>query len=170
MQALTLPAERLHPTKNDIPETKRAELVALLNQRLADAVDLQSQAKAAHWNVKGPGFIALHKLFDEIHGSVSEYVDLIAERAVQLGGIAEGTVRIAARRSELREYPLDIASDKDHVTAFSSALAAFSSRIRQAVDEAQRLGDAGTTDLFTEISRGADKALWFVEAHAQTAR
>lgn len=167
MKAVSLRGERLYPTHNDIPETRRSEIVALLNQRLADAVDLQTQAKAAHWNVKGPGFIALHKLFDEIHGSVTDYVDLIAERAVQLGGIAEGTARIAARRSELKEYPLDIAADRDHVKALSAALAAFGARVRLAIGEADTLGDAGTADLFTEISRGIDKSLWFVEAHSQ---
>ena len=167
MKALPLPAEGLFPTRNDIPETRRAELVILLNQRLADAVDLQGQAKAAHWNVKGPGFIALHKLFDEVHASVTGYVDEIAERAVQLGGVAEGTVRIAARRSELKEYPLDIASDRKHAEALAGALAAFGARVRVAIGEADALGDPGTADLFTGISRGVDKALWFVEAHLQ---
>ena len=86
-------ASRLYPTKNDLPEAARREAVELLNQRLADCIDLQTQCKQAHWNVKGPTFIALHKLFDEINEDVEEYVDLIAERVVQLGGIAEGTVR-----------------------------------------------------------------------------
>jgi starvation-inducible DNA-binding protein len=167
MKALPLAAEGLFPTRHDIPEPRRAELVMLLNQRLADAVDLQSQAKAAHWNVKGPGFIALHKLFDEVHASVTEYVDEIAERAVQLGGIAEGTVRVAARRSELKEYPFDIVTDRQHAEALSGALAAFGARIRVAIGEADALGDAGTADLFTGISRSVDKALWFVEAHLQ---
>lgn len=167
MKAVPLPIERLYPTRNDIPGTRRSKLVALLNRSLADAVDLQTQTKAAHWNVKGAGFIALHKLFDEIHTSVAEYVDAIAERAVQLGGIAEGTVRVAARRSELQEYPLDIAADRQHVEALAAVLAAFGARVRAAIGDADALGDPGTADLFTEISRGVDKALWFVEAHIQ---
>ena len=130
MKAVPIHKEHLFATRNDIPERVRAQIVELLNRRLADAVDLQAQTKAAHWNVKGPGFIALHKLFDEIHGGVSEYVDLIAERAVQLGGVAEGTVRIVARRSELEEYPLDVAADRQHAKALSGALAAFGARAR----------------------------------------
>jgi starvation-inducible DNA-binding protein len=139
-----------------------------LIQHLAVAVVLQTQAKTAHWNVKGPGFIALHKLFDDVHASVAEYVDLIAERAVQLGGVAEGTARIVARRSDLEEYPGGIAAGSRHVEALSAALAAFGSGIRRSIAEADGLGDAGTADLFTEISRGIDKWLWFVEAHVQT--
>jgi len=87
-------ATAAYPTKNDLPEAARGEAVALLNQRLADCIDLQTQCKQAHWNVKGPTFIALHKLFDEINEDVEGYVDLIAERVVQLGGIAEGTVGV----------------------------------------------------------------------------
>ena len=87
---------QLYETENDIPLKQRVELIPLMNQRLADAVDLQLQMKQAHWNVKGPHFIGLHELFDKIDEAVEEYVDSIAERIVQLGGIAEGTVRVAA--------------------------------------------------------------------------
>lgn len=167
MQPATINAELLYPTKNNLPETVRPQLVALLNQLLADAVDLQTQTKAAHWNVKGPNFIALHELFDEVHASVAEYVDMLAERAVQLGGVAEGTVRIVARRSDLEDYPAGIADGERHVEALSTALAAFGAGIRRAIGEADGLGDAGTADLFTEVSRGVDKWLWFVEAHLQ---
>src|SRR3954468_12828338 len=92
-------------TKNDLPETTRAKVIELLNARLADAIDLQTQTKQAHWNVKGPNFIALHEMFDKINEDVEDYVDDLAERAVQLGGVAEGTARMAARRSTLSEYP-----------------------------------------------------------------
>src|SRR5689334_18673029 len=95
----------MYPTRNDLPEAARTKLVDLLNARLADAVDLQTQCKQAHWNVKGPSFIALHELFDKVNGEVEDYVDLIAERAVQLGGTAKGTARQAALRSSLPEYP-----------------------------------------------------------------
>ena len=168
MKAVPIHKEHLFATRNDIPERARAQIIDLLNRRLADAIDLQTQAKAAHWNVRGPGFIALHKLFDEVHGGISEYVDLIAERAVQLGGVAEGTARIVARRSELEEYPPDIAAEKQHVRALSGALAAFGSRARRAIDEADEIDDRVTADIFTEISRGIDKWLWFVEAHLPT--
>lgn len=154
-------------TVNDLPKAGRIELTRLLNQRLAEAVDLQSQAKQAHWNVKGPHFIGLHKLFDEVYEEVSEYVDLIAERTAQLGGVAEGTVRVSAARSRLEEYPLDIADGSAHVQALSKALGAFGHEVRTAIDEADELDDAGTDDLFTEVSRGIDKLSWMVEAHLQ---
>ena len=156
-----------YETLNDLPKASRAQVVELLNQRLADAVDLQSQVKQAHWNVKGPHFIALHELFDDVYEAVSEYVDLIAERAVQLGGIAEGTVRVAAERSRLDEYPLAISDGESHVTALSRALAEFGREARLAIEEADGFDDADTADIFTEVSRGIDKWLWFVEAHLQ---
>ncbi|SPE59663.1 DNA protection during starvation protein [Verrucomicrobia bacterium] len=159
-----------YETLNDLPKAARSELIALMNQRLADATDLQTQMKQAHWNVKGPNFIALHKLFDEIYEDVGEYVDLIAERIAQLGGIAEGTVRLAAARSRLSEYPHEIADGSAHVEAVSKALAAFGEEARRSIDEATELNDADTADIFTEISRGTDKWLWFVEAHGQASR
>jgi starvation-inducible DNA-binding protein len=154
-------------TKNDLPEPTRVKVIELLNARLADCKDLQTQTKQAHWNVKGPNFIGLHELFDKINEEVDEYVDEIAERAVQLGGVAEGTARVVAKRSTLPEYPLNIADGHSHVEALSSALAAFGKAARKAINEANDLGDLDTADLFTEVSRGIDKWLWFVEAHLQ---
>ena len=158
---------RLFPTKNDLPEATRAWVADLLNKRLADCIDLQTQCKQAHWNVKGPTFIALHKLFDEINADVEAYVDLLAERVVQLGGTAEGTARMVAERTTLDEYPQAVASGEAHVDALSSALAAFGSGTRKAIDQVDQLEDADTVDILTEISRGTDKWLWFVEAHQQ---
>jgi starvation-inducible DNA-binding protein len=163
-------APQMYETENDIPQPRRVELNALMNQRLADAVDLQMQMKQAHWNVKGPHFIGLHELFDQIDEAVEGYVDLIAERIVQLGGIAEGTVRVAAEQSRLEEYPLDIADGHAHVEAVSKALSTFGRETRNTIDQADDLDDAGTADMFTEISRGIDKWLWFVEAHSQATR
>ncbi len=158
---------RLFPTKNDLPEATRARVADLLNKRLADCIDLQTQCKQAHWNVKGPTFIALHKLFDDINEDVEAYVDLLAERVVQLGGTAEGTARMVAQRTTLDEYPQTLASGEGHVDALSSALAAFGSGTRKAIDQVDQLEDADTVDILTEISRGIDKWLWFVEAHQQ---
>ena len=166
----TMDASKMYETENDISPDRRSELNALMNQRLADAVDLQMQMKQAHWNVKGPHFIGLHELFDKIDEAVEGYVDLIAERIVQLGGIAEGTVRVAAERSRLEEYPLDIADGQAHVEAVSKALSTFGHEARKTIDEADDLDDADTADMFTEISRGIDKWLWFVEAHSQAAK
>ena len=142
-------------TKNDLPEATRVKAVELLNARLADCIDLQTQAKHAHWNVKGPTFIALHELFDKINEEVEDYVDDIAERAVQLGGVAESTARMVAKRSSLSEYPV---KPVDGTAA------------RKGIDQANELGDLDTADLFTEVSRGIDKWLWFVEAHLQAER
>ena len=160
----------MYPTKNDISESTRSKMVELLNARLADAIDLQTQCKQAHWNVKGPDFIALHELFDKVNEAVEEYVDDIAERAVQLGGVAEGTARSVATRSTLHEYAAKTGAGRDHVEALSTALAAFGKPIREAIEKSSEIGDADTADLFTEVSRGVDKWLWFVEAHLQAER
>lgn len=159
---------RMYPTKNDLPEATRREAIGLLNQRLAEAIDLQTQCKQAHWNVKGPTFIALHKLFDDINEDVEEYVDLLAERVVQLGGIAEGTVGAVTERSTLPDYPLALVTGAEHVAALSDALAAFGRAARVGIDEMNDLEDADSADILTEISRGVDKWLWFVEAHQQS--
>lgn len=158
-----------YETLNDLSASSRSQLITLLNQRLSDAIDLLAQIKQAHWNVKGPSFIALHELFDDIYEAQTDYVDLIAERAVQLGGIAEGTIRVAAGRSRLDEYPLSISTGAAHVVALSAALSTFGREARLAIDEASSFGDADTADIFTEVSRGIDKWLWFVEAHMQSA-
>ncbi len=160
---------KMYQTENDMPQPRRSELNGLMNQRLADAVDLQLQMKQAHWNVKGPHFISLHELFDQIAEAVEAYVDLIAERIVQLGGVAEGTVQVSAARSRLEEYPLVIGDGPSHIEAVSKALSAFGNEARNTINQAGELEDADTADIFTEISRGIDKWLWFVEAHSQTA-
>jgi starvation-inducible DNA-binding protein len=163
-------APKMFETENDISPQHRTELNTLMNQRLADAVDLQMQMKQAHWNVKGPSFIGLHELFDKVDEAVENYVDIIAERIVQLGGVAEGTVRVSAARSRLPEYPLDIAEGMAHVEGVARALSTFGQAARSTINEADELDDADTADLFTEISRGIDKWLWFVEAHSQATK
>jgi starvation-inducible DNA-binding protein len=155
----------MYQTQNDLPAQTRADVIEILNARLADSIDLMHQAKQAHWNVKGPSFIALHKLFDEVVDAAEDYMDLLAERVVQLGGTAEGTIQVATARTELKAYPLTLAEERDHVEALSSALAAYGTSVRQAIEQADALGDRDTADIFTEISRGVDKYLWFVEAH-----
>lgn len=157
----------MHNTKIDIPADKREKLIETLNQRLADASDLKSQAKQAHWNVKGMQFISLHELFDQVATAAETHTDLIAERITTLGGTAYGTVRQAAQRSSLSEYPLEISDGTAHVDALSSALADFGKKVRRDIDQASELGDQDTADLLTEISRETDKNLWFVEAHIQ---
>ena len=158
----------MHKTKIDLAEDKRSELIDILDQRLADAADLKSQAKQAHWNVKGMQFIALHELFDKVATAADGHTDLIAERITTLGGTAYGTVRQAAQKSSLAEYPLEITDGTAHVDALSSALADFGKKVRGDIDRAGEIGDQDTADLFTEISRETDKNLWFVEAHIQS--
>lgn len=158
---------QLHKTKIDLPKGKREKLVAILNQSLADAADLKSQAKQAHWNVKGMNFIALHELFDRVATEVDAHVDDLAERITTLGGTAMGTVRLAAAKSSLSEYPHEISDGTAHVDALSSALSDFGKKARKNIDATDELGDMDTADLYTEISRNIDKLLWFVEAHIQ---
>lgn len=160
-------AIRLFATKNDLPKASRGQIVELLNGKLADCIDLQTQCKQAHWNVKGPNFIALHKLFDDINAAVMEYVDLIAERIVQLGGTAEGTARSVARRTSLLDYPLTLVTGAEHVAALSDALSQFGRTARVGIEEMNELEDADSADILTEVSRGVDQWLWFVEAHQQ---
>ena len=143
----------LHNTKIDLSKDAREKLIELLNKRLADASDLKSQAKQAHWNVKGMSFIALHELFDDIATAVEAHIDLIAERVTALGGTAMGTVRLAAENSSLSEYPHEITDGAAHVDALSTALADFGKAVRKGIDEAADLGDQDTADIFTEVSR-----------------
>lgn len=157
----------MNPTKNDLSEKTRQAVGELLNAVLADLIDLHLQSKQAHWNVKGPQFIALHELFDSVAGKAEEFSDTVAERLVALGGTAEGIVQIVAERSKLKAYPLKISAGCEHVDALSSALAAAGKAARAAIDRAAELNDADTADVFTEVSREIDKTLWFVEAHLQ---
>jgi starvation-inducible DNA-binding protein len=156
-------------TGNDLPVTVREQVVDLLNKRLAGAIDLAAQAKQAHWNVKGPQFIALHKLFDEIHGAVQEYADVLAERVVQLGGVADGILQSVVQQSDLTAYPRALVDGPEHVNALAGALAEFAARMRRTIDETDDLGDCASADICTEIARGIDTLLWFVEAHVQGA-
>jgi starvation-inducible DNA-binding protein len=154
-------------TKNDMSQNVRKKVIDLLNARLVDAIDLRTQVKQAHWGVRGPSFIGLHELFDDIATRATAHVDEIAERVTALGGLPDGTVQTVARQTTLPPYPTDITNGMDHVEALSTALATFGKAVRKAIDESEELGDAGTADLFTGISRVVDKDLWFVEAHAQ---
>ena len=157
----------MYRTKNDLPEAVRSKVIELLNQRLADALDLNMQTKHAHWNVKGPHFIALHELFDQVAENIEEHVDTIAERVTSLGGTALGTVAAVSKRSSLKPYPEEITDGIAHVEALSSALADFGAKARKSIEASAQFGDADTSDLFTGVSRDVDKYLWFLEAHLQ---
>ena len=150
-----------------LPEEQQTKLIELLNRRLADTIDLQLQSRQAYWNVKGPHFMALRELFDKVSQGVEEYANLIAEHIVQLGGIAEGTAQAVARRSSLDEYWLSSADGQGHINAISTTLIAFGKHARYASEQATELKDTDTADIFTEIARGIDKWLWFVETSQQ---
>jgi starvation-inducible DNA-binding protein len=152
-------------TKNDIPVATRKAAVELLNARLADAIDLGTQIKHAHWNVKGPSFIALHELFDKIAEAVEDQIDTIAERVTALGGTARGTLTAVSRATSLKPYPEEIVDGMAHVEALSAVVADFGRKVRRAIEESAKLGDADTSDLFTGVSRETDKNLWLLEAH-----
>ena len=159
---------RSFKTSVDIPPGSREKINKVLNQHLADAFDLMSQVKQAHWNVKGSDFWQLHELFDDVAARAAEWVDELAERITALGGYANGTVRMAAATSTLPEFPTEITESMDYVRAVADRLAAVTNSARAAIDQTDKLGDAATADLFTEISRCADKYLYFLEAHLQS--
>jgi starvation-inducible DNA-binding protein len=155
------------PTRVDLPGDARAALGMILNERLADFLDLERQAKQAHWNVKGPRFIQLHELFDAVAALAVGWADDIAERAVQLGCVAEGTVQAVAARSELPKAPLNVSNADEWVHVVAEALAFCANASRADIAEADAAEDAVTTDLLTRITSEADKQLWFVESHLQ---
>ena len=157
-------------TRNDLPLGTRTKVVRLLNERLADAIDLGTQVKYAHWNVKGPNFIALHELFDKLAEVLEDQVDTVAERATALGGTAEGTLAQVARASSLKPYPQGTEEGAAHVKALATVLAQYGANVRAGIEASAKLGDADTSDLFTGISREADKYLWFLEAHLHAKR
>lgn len=161
----TVTAGRFYPTRLDLPLDVRQKLVAILSESLATSLDLKTQAKQAHWNVKGTDFLQLHELFDELATELEGYVDLIAERITALGATPLGTARIAAKSSLLPEYPLDIVDGVEHITALADRYAIFAKHVRDAIAKTDDLGDADTADLYTEVSREIDKRLWFLEAH-----
>jgi starvation-inducible DNA-binding protein len=161
----TLAQAKQYPTRIDLAAEVRTKVIELLNQTLAASLDLKTQTKQAHWNVKGMDFYQLHELFDEMATELEEYVDMVAERVTALAGTPLGTARIAASESILPEYPLDAVSGVEHVTALADRYAAYAKHLREAIDTTDNLGDADTADLYTEISRTIDKRLWFLEAH-----
>jgi starvation-inducible DNA-binding protein len=154
----------LHPTENSVPLRARTQVISLLNQVLADLGDLYSQTKQAHWNVRGKNFYTHHKLFDEVADSAEAHWDDVAERAVQLGGYARGTVRMAASASQLPEWPEGLENEAAFVKAVTERFAITANSVRTGIQACAELGDADTADLLTEISRELDKSLWFLEA------
>ena len=159
--------KRMFNTRIDLDQDTRTVIIERLNQSLADLSDLYSQVKQAHWNIKGPDFIALHKFFDELAAELLPLIDQVAERVPTLGGYALGTVRMAAGRSRLPEFPTHVTDAQAVVTALAEAYAQTARCMRESIDFADEQGDKATADLFTEVTRELDTRLWFIEAHLQ---
>ncbi len=157
----------MHKTLNDVPANAKKVAIELLNARLADILDLKAATKQAHWNVKGPHFIALHELFDKLAAELDEHADTMAERVTALGGTALGTTQVVGQATKLEPYPTDIYEGTAHLKALIKRYGAFANSVRKSIDESDEAGEADTADVFTGVSRGADKALWFLEAHTQ---
>lgn len=153
------------PTRMDIPEGQRDRLVEMLNARLADLIDYGLSIKQSHWNVKGRQFVALHEMLDTLFGEAVEYADLVAERAVMLGGVAKGTLTTAGSATTLAAFPATETSMSGLLTALADRLGKVGAAVRTAIAFADEQGDAATADVMTEIARGLDKQLWYLEAH-----
>jgi len=145
----------------------KTAMIELLNSRLADAIDLALITKQAHWNLKGPTFIAVHEFLDEVRDELDDHVDVIAERVAQLDGIALGTIQAVAGATTLPAYPTDIRKVDDHLKALVDHFARMSKSTREAIDAADDAGDADTADIFTAYSRALDKNLWFLKSHLE---
>lgn len=141
------------------------QMVGLLNENLARMIDLSLAVKQAHWNLRGPGFIAVHELLDEVYARLQELGDEMAERAVILGGIAEGTTQVVAKQTTLDPYPVEEKDIDAHLTALTERFKAVGAHLREAIDTAGEAGDEDTTDLFTGASRSVDKDAWFIGAN-----
>ena len=157
----------MHKTVNDLKDNAKKAAIDLLNARVAEGIDLALLTKQAHWNFKGPQFIAVHEMLDGFRGQLDGHVDTMAERVVQLGGTALGTTQVVAKASTLAPYPTDIYAIKDHLAALIERYGAVANALRHSIDDAAEAGDADTSDIFTAASRDLDKALWFLEAHVQ---
>ncbi len=168
LNALVKGETKLFSTKNTLSQKVRMQVISLIQERLADSIDLALQAKQAHWNVKGPNFMSLHLLFDQVSKDAESYSDLIAERIAQLGGAPDGTLQGVLNQTTLPTYRPQLSSGHEHVVALSTALASYGESVREMIEKAEEVIDADTADIFSEISRSVDKNLWFVEAHGQT--
>ncbi len=157
----------MHKTQNNLSSNTKKVAIALMNERLADVLDLKALTKQAHWNVKGPHFIGLHEMFDGFAATLDGHADIIAERIVAIGGTALGTTQMVVKSSMLAAYPTDIYAGRDHVEALVTRYGAAANAARKSIDELDEKGEADAADILTALSRDLDKALWFLEAHLQ---
>ncbi len=160
-------AASTHETRNDTKSNAKQVSIETLQARLSDGIDLALDIKQAHWNLKGPSFIGIHLMLDGFRDEMDDFNDKMAERIMQLGGSARGTIQAVAAKTALAAYPLDTYAIGDHLAALIDRYAVFGNAVRENIDGTDEAGDAGTADLLTEVSRGVDKQLWFLEAHVQ---
>ncbi len=160
-------ATSTHETRNDTKSNAKQVSIETLQARLSDGIDLALDIKQAHWNLKGPSFIGIHLMLDGFRDEMDDFNDKMAERIMQLGGSARGTIQAVAAKTALAAYPLDTYAIGDHLAALIDRYAVFGNAVRENIDGTDEAGDAGTADLLTEVSRGVDKQLWFLEAHVQ---
>ncbi|MDR3473079.1 MAG: DNA starvation/stationary phase protection protein Dps [Devosia sp.] len=156
-----------HKSSVDLASNTKQAMIELCNARLAEGLDLALLTKQAHWNIKGPTFIAVHELLDDLRDGLDEHTDTIAERVAQLDGIALGTTQTVAKGTSLPPYPTDIRTIPDHLAALVERYAQTANAARRAIDAASEAGDADTADIFTAYSRSLDKALWFLKSHLE---
>lgn len=155
----------LRKTENNLTDNTKKASIALLNLRVAEIIDLALATKQAHWNMRGKQFIAVHEMVDGFRTQLDGHTDIMAERVAQLGGVVLGTVQDVAKTSKLPPYPTNIHKVTEHLEALITRYGTTANNIRKAIDEADEAGDANTADIFTQVSRDLDKALWFLEAH-----
>jgi len=154
----------MYRSPSHLPEDARAKVADALNARLADGLDLHSQIKVAHWNIKGPQFAALHPLFETFAVGLAEHNDAVAERAVTLGARAYGTVRHVAKASKLADYPQDTTRDLEHVKLLAERIEAYLDGVRASRTVGEAVGDTDTVDLLTGIITAFEKHAWFLRA------
>jgi starvation-inducible DNA-binding protein len=154
----------MYKSPSNLPEATRAEVANHLNARLSDGLDLHSQIKVAHWNIKGPQFPALHPLFETFAIDLANFNDSIAERAVTLGARAYGTVRHVAKSSQIGEYPQDTTRDLEHVKLLADRFDAYLKGVSTSRSAVEKLGDTDTVDLFTQVVTAFEKHTWFLRA------
>ena len=151
----------------DLKANAKSAVIDVLNARLADAIDLALITKQAHWNLKGPNFIAVHEMLDPMRAAIDNHVDIIAERIAQLDGIALGTSQVVAKATKLAAYPTDIRESTEHLAALAERYAALANQVREDIDTTDEAGDADAADILSAFSRELDKNLWFIKSHLE---
>jgi starvation-inducible DNA-binding protein len=147
----------------NLDAARQSHLVVELNRNLAGLTDLAAAYKQAHWNVIGIDFAQLHELFDQFAAQTREYMDLIAERAVTIGGAARGTIQAAVEGSVLPPFPVEDRDELRLLTELVSRVVALTAELRQAMDASA--DEAATQDVYVEVVRGIEKQRWMLQAH-----